>query len=318
MDSLNQKLLAKLQNGFPLTSSPFADLGITLALSENEVIQRIQRLKDDGIVRQISPVIDARKLGYLTTLVAMKVPEARLERCAGILDENPNISHAYEREHSLNLWFTLAIPGTASIEEELKAIADAIPADTIFQLPALKLYKLGAFFGTDFTCEVATGELPQAVELSPEDRAVVNELQQDIPLRTRPFTGMSRRAGMDEERFLKRCRSLLERGIMRRYGAAVNHRKAGYAANAMACWNVPPEETDKIGQYLASLREVSHCYERKTNPVWPYNLFAMIHGKSRQTCQKLAEEASQDFGIEDFLVIFSTRELKKTRIKYLV
>jgi DNA-binding Lrp family transcriptional regulator len=318
LDSFDRKLLARLQNGFPLTSQPFADIGKALALSAAEVIQRIKQLKDNGIIRQISPVFDARSLGYLTTLVAMKVPEDRLERCFHILHENPYISHAYEREHSLNLWFTLAMPGTTSIEEEMKAIADAIPADIVFQLPPLKLYKIGAFFGTDATCKAATGELPQAAEISSDDRTVVNELQQDIPLKTRPFIGMASSAGMDEERFLKRCRSLLERGIMRRYGAAINHRRAGYTANAMACWNVPPDRIDKIGQYLASRREVSHCYERKASMEWPYNLFAMIHGKARETCQELAEEVSKDFGIEDSVVLFSTRELKKTRIKYLV
>lgn len=318
MDSLDQKLLALLQNGFPLTLEPFANLGKILALSEDEVIKRIHQLKDDGVIRQISPVFDARRLGYLTTLVAMRVPEGILERGASILNENPYVSHAYEREHSLNLWFTLAMPGTTGIEEEMTRIADAIPADTIFQLPALKLYKIGAFFGIDGTSKAATGKLSRAAELSPEDRTVVNELQQDIPLKTRPFIGMSSNAGLDEEQFLRQCRSLLERGIMRRYGAAVNHRKAGYTANAMVCWNVPPEKVDEVGQHLASLREVSHCYARKTNPDWPYNLFAMIHGQKEQICREIAGNVSTAYGLQDFLVLFSTRELKKTRIKYLV
>lgn len=318
MDSLDQKLFAMLQNGFPLALEPFADLGEILALSEDEVIKRIHQLKDDGVIRQISPIFDARSLGYLTTLVAMRVPEGILERGASILNENPYVSHAYEREHSLNLWFTLAVPGTAGIEEEMTRIAEAIPAATIFQLPALKLYKIGAFFGTDDTSKAATGELPRAAELSPADKTVINALQQDIPLKTRPFAGMTGNTGMDEERFLRQCRSLLERGIMRRYGAAVNHRKAGYTANAMVCWNVPPEKVDEVGQHLASLREVSHCYERKTNPDWPYNLFALIHGQKEQICREIARNVTTDHGLQDFLALFSTRELKKTRIKYLV
>ncbi|MFC1961659.1 Lrp/AsnC family transcriptional regulator [Chloroflexota bacterium] len=318
LDNLDQNLLAKLQNRFPLTTHPFADMGKTLALSGDEVIQRIQRLKKDGIVRQISPVFDARSLRYVTTLIAMQVPEDRLERCSGILHENPYISHAYEREHSFNVWFTLAMPGTKDIEEETMKIADAVPTDAIFQLPASKLFKIGAFFGTEGTYQATVGELSQAAELSPEDRAVVNELQRDLPLTTRPFIEMSNKLGMHEERFLERCRSLLERGIMRRYGAAVNHWKAGYTANAMVCWRVPSEKVDEIGQHLALLREVSHCYERETSLKWPYNLYAMIHGKARETCRELAEKVSRDFGIEDFLVLFSTRELKKTRIIYRV
>jgi len=316
LNSLDQKLLARLQNGFPLTSEPFADLGKALSLSGDSIIQRIRQFKDDGVIRQISPVFDARSLGYATTLAAMRVPEDRLERCSRILLENDYISHAYERDHPVNIWFTLAMTGPASIEREIKRIADTIPVETVFQLPSLKLYKIGAFFGTDNTCKAATGELTQAVELSPEDRKIINELQQDIPLISRPFVTMSTNTGMDEQQFLNGLRSLLERGLMRRYGAAVNHRKIGYNANAMVCWNVLPESTDKIGRHLASLRQVSHCYERKTNTEWPYNIFAMIHGKARETCLEIVDEVSKDFGLGDFLVLFSTRELKKARIKY--
>jgi DNA-binding Lrp family transcriptional regulator len=315
-DDLDQQILSRLQNGFPLTSHPFVDMGKKLSLSGDEVIQRIQHLKNDGIVRQISPVFDSRSLGYATTLIAMHVPGDKLERCSGILRENPCVSHAYEREHPVNVWFTLAMPGHNGIEEEMKKIADAVPADNVFQLPASKLYKIGAFFGTEGMYQKTTGKLSQAAELSQEDMLVVNELQRDLPLTERPFIEMSRNTGMSEEQFLEQCNSLLERGIMRRYGAAVNHRQAGYTANAMVCWKVPPEKIDKIGQHLALLREVSHCYERGTSFKWPYNLYAMIHGKEKETCQEIAEEISRDFGIEDFLVLFSTRELKKTRIIY--
>ena len=117
-DGLNRKLLSMLQNGFPLIPEPFGKMGKSLMLSEAEVINRIEHFKREGVIRQISPILDARSLGYSTTLVAMKLAEARLERGAQILLENPYISHAYERDHSLNLWFTLAMPGTPSIEAE--------------------------------------------------------------------------------------------------------------------------------------------------------------------------------------------------------
>jgi DNA-binding Lrp family transcriptional regulator len=318
LDDLNRQILARLQNGFPLTSHPFTDMGRTLSLSGDEVMQRIQYLKNEGIVRQISPVFDSRSLGYATTLIAMHVPGDKFERCSGILRKNPYVSHAYEREHPVNIWFTLAVPGHNRIEEEVIKIADAVPADDVFQLPAARLFKIGAFFDTEGMYQKTTGKLPQAAELSPEDKLVVNELQRDLPLSSRPFIEMSGRTGMSEEQFLEQCHSLLERGIMRRYGAAVNHRQVGYTANAMTCWKVPSEKIDKICQHLALLREVSHCYERETSLKWPYNLYAMIHGKERRTCQEIAEEISRNFGIEDFLVLFSTRELKKTRIIYRV
>lgn len=321
-DSVNQRLLARLQNGFPLTAEPFAELGKKLAISQEEVIERIRRFKDEGIIRQISPVFDARRLGYQTTLVAMTVAEDRLEKAARIIQANPYISHGYEREHHYNLWFTLAMPDEEKIEAEMRKIGGAIPAGTIFQLPATRLYKIGAYFGKGIG-EVSSGKttggrLPRAAGLSAGDRVVVNELHRDLPLRASPFAGMAASAGMDEGQFLARCRSLLERGIMRRYGAAVNHRKAGYTANGMACWAVPPGKTEIVGKHLASLREVSHCYERKTNPEWPYNLFAMIHGHTRDTCRDIVNKISAEYGLADFVILFSSRELKKVRIKYLV
>ncbi len=323
MDGVNQKLLVILQNGFPLTAEPFVEMSKSLNISEEEVIDRIEGFKKEGIIRQISPVFDARSLGYRTTLVAMKVPEDRLEKAAQILRENPYISHGYEREHPFNLWFTLSMLGTVSMEVEMRRIGEDIPADTFFQLPAIKLYKIGAYFGTEgmetpSTAKKITGKLPQAAELSTEDRVVVNKLQQDLPLKNSPFTDMVRNTGMDEERFMEQCRSLLERGIMRRYGAAVNHRRAGYTANAMACWNVPADKVDEMGRQLASLREVSHCYERKTNPEWPHNLFAVIHSHSRKICCEIARKVSADSGLQDFAVLFSSRELKKARVKYAV
>ncbi len=323
MDSVNQKLLARLQNGFPLTAEPFRELGRSLEIPEEEVIDRIERFRNEGIIRQISPVFDARSLGYRTTLTAVKVNEDRLEKAAQIIGQNPFISHAYEREHPFNLWFTLALPGAADIDAEMRNIAAAIPAGTIFHLPATKLYKIGAYFGAGDPeakggVKRAPGRLPQAVELSPEARAVINGVQRDLPLTPRPFAGMSEDAGMDEGRFLEQCRFLLERGIMRRYGAAVNHRRVGYTANAMACWAVPEDKADALGKRLASLGEVSHCYERKTSPEWPYNLFAMIHGHERESCQEIARRVSAGHGLNDYVLLFSTRELKKTRIKYQV
>jgi DNA-binding Lrp family transcriptional regulator len=105
---------------------------------------------------------------------------------------------------------------------------------------------------------------------------------------------------------------------MRRFGAAINHKQVGFKANAMACWIVPSDMVDDIGRKLASLREVSHCYERKTNPLWSYNLFAMIHGHTREVCQEIASKISDETGIRGYILLFSTREFKKVRIKYQV
>ena len=325
LDSIDKKLLDLMQTQFPLAAEPYANLGKRLGIDSDEVIHHVEQLKAEGIIRQISPVLDARRLGYQTTLVAMKIDETQLDRAERLIGQHAGISHGYERDHYFNFWFTLAIPFTADIESELEQLTSPIGAEAVFALPAVKVFKIGAYFNMagDRQTTVATVAqprrvLPLKVKLSPADRLVINELQQDLPLIPSPFTAMSARLNMDVEDFLAQCQSLLQRGIMRRFGAAINHRRAGFKANAMTCWVAPSDMLEIIGRKLASLPEVSHCYERKTNPLWQYNLFAMIHGHTREICQEIVSKVSRQTGLTDYVLLYSTKEFKKVRTKYLV
>ena len=315
-----KKLVDLLQSSFPLTMQPYADIGSRLDISEEEVISIIKRLKQEGIIRLIGPVFNTKFLGYKTTLVAMKIDENNMEKAARIIQDHRGISHGYERDNDFNLWITLAVAG--DIEAELAKLAELTGAEQCFSLPAVKLFKLRALFimGTDSE-EKNSGNhkhinYQQECDLSPEDRMIINEIQQDLSLVSHPFAQMSAGLGLDEKEFLSRCTSLLQRSIMRRFGAALNHRKAGFTANAMTCWSVPIDKVDAVGKVLSLQPQVSHCYERKTNPLWQYNIFAMIHGHSKEECRKVAESISSETGITDCVMLFSTREIKKKRIKY--
>jgi DNA-binding Lrp family transcriptional regulator len=159
--------------------------------------------------------------------------------------------------------------------------------------------------------------MPQKMALSDEERNVVNVLQQDLPMTSSPFGPMAQEAGMTAAELLSTCRALIGRGVIRRFGASVNHRKVGYEGNGMACWAVPARSVDHVGQKLAAIEAVSHCYERRTNPSWHHNLFAMFHGRTPDECSLLVEEAAERLGLRDYLLLFSTREIRKTRVKYL-
>lgn len=327
VDAIEPRLVGLLQVGFPLTREPYAALGLRLGISGDEVIRRIQQLKARGIVRQISPVLDGRTLGYQTTLVAMRVEESQLEQAERLIAEHPGVSHGYEREHYFNIWFTLAVPPGAEMDADLQRLSSTAGAEVAFALPAIKLFKIYAYFAIDGDTQSAAGTvahpggiLPEKVELSQTDRLIINELQQDLPLIQSPFSAMSSRLGMEVEDFLVRCQILKQSGIMRRYGAAINHKRAGFTANAMACWIAPDDKVNIAGQKLASIPEVSHCYERKTNPLWRYNLFAVIHGESREACHKIAYKVTQEIGLSknENVLLFSTREFKKARVKYVV
>jgi DNA-binding Lrp family transcriptional regulator len=148
------------------------------------------------------------------------------------------------------------------------------------------------------------------------DREIIRHLQADLPLTTTPFAAVASRVGIGEEELLERIRGLKERGVLRRFGATVSHLKAGIKANVMVAWYVPEDQVDEVGPLMASLREVSHCYERKTNRHWKYNLFTMVHGKSRKQCREVVGRIAEMTGIEDYAYLFTRKEFKKTSPEY--
>lgn len=325
LDDIDKKLVNLVQSRFPLAVEPYNELGLQLGTDRDDVISRIIRLKEIGLIRLIGPVMDARSIGYQTTLVAMRAVSEHQQKAEQVIAEHPGVSHGYERDNYFNLWFTLAIPAKASMEAELRQLTRTIESEAVFLLPAIKLFKIGAYFNmyndNDEMASVVAcsrGTLADEVELSQEDKTVIMKLQQDLPLVPAPFTPMAEQLGMDVEAFLAKCQSLVQRGIVRRVGASINHHRAGYKVNAMVCWVAPSDRVDAVGWRLASLPEVSHCYERKPNALWPYNLFAMIHSRTRGRCNEIVNEMSAEIGLADCVVLFSTREFKKTRVKYLL
>jgi DNA-binding Lrp family transcriptional regulator len=325
IDNVDKNLLTIIQAEFPLSREPFAALELRLNVKHNEVIQRIENLKSRGIIRLIGPVFNPERLGYRTTLVAMKIPVERLDNAEQIISTHPMVSHCYERDHSFNLWFTLAMPVTEDIESEIHKLDSKIKADEILNLPAVRVFKIGAFFNlgrnnSRLSLRAERGNLNTCSDLSRIDQVVINELQQDLPLNEKPFDLMSARLSMDVDKFLSCCQALLQCGIMRRFSASINHNKLGFTANAMSCWNTPTDIIEAAGNKIAKFPEISHCYERQTSPLWPYNLFAMIHAATKETCRALVDRIHSETGLDrnGLVLLFSTKEIKKTRVRYTV
>ncbi|MBN1374535.1 MAG: hypothetical protein JXA01_00110 [Dehalococcoidia bacterium] len=323
INSIESKLLSSMQNGFPLIKEPFYEIGIRLGITETEVIKLTGILKEKGIIRQISPVLDARKIGYQSTLIAMKVPAEKrgvAERC---LFEHSGISHAYERDHEHNIWFTLSLPVKTDMQVEIQKLSDRIEAESTLALPAVRVYKLR----TNFDLEEASQLTDQAskvncmtgdLKLSGVEKKVINILQADLPLTVNPFNGFAGQINLGIDGLLDICYGLVKKGVIRRYGAAINHYKAGYKANAMTCWNVPQDKVESVATGLIPIRQVSHCYERAINPSWRYNFYVMVHANTKNACLDIIKKIHNDSGVNDFVVLFSVKEFKKTRIKYSV
>jgi len=329
LDNLDKHLLNVIQAEFPLSLEPFSALGAQLGMASDEVLHRIDRLKAVGIIRLIGPVLNPRRLGYQTTLVAAEVPLEWLNEAGQIISRHAMVSHCYQRQHHFNLWFTLAMLVTRDIEAEVRKLGNSIKSEVTVNLPAIKIFKIGAYFNigggsSDLSLPVKRGNLSSDAgndnNLSTTDRAVINALQHDMPLYEKPFDMMSAKLSMDPDIFMRHCQNLLERGIIRRFSASVNHKKLGFTANAMACWEVPADAVDTAGKKIATFAEVSHCYERRNNRLWPYNLFAMTHGHNKENCRAVIDKICSETGLNrnETVLLFSTKEIIKTRIHYKV
>jgi len=153
--------------------------------------------------------------------------------------------------------------------------------------------------------------------LSAIDIKIVQELQKNLPLVSRPYQEIATRIGITEEELLDKIRFMKEEGYIRRVGAALRHREVGIAANAMIVLEVPDEECEEVGKVLAAFPEVTHCYQRPTKENWPYSVFAMIHFPTRQECEEMAEKISKEVGEQyPYRLLYSSQELKKTSMKY--
>lgn len=146
MDSKDKELLNFVQDQIPLCARPFRKIGEQLGLGERQVLYRLQHLKNNGYIRRIGGIFNSRKLGYTSTLCAMKVPSERIEEVAAIINTYPGVTHNYIRKHSYNMWFTLIEKSNEAIEATLLDIRRKTHIDAILNLPAEKVFKINVNF----------------------------------------------------------------------------------------------------------------------------------------------------------------------------
>jgi DNA-binding Lrp family transcriptional regulator len=325
LDLIDRKLLNSIQSAFPLVSEPYKALAEELGTSEEEVLQRLGRMKKKRIIRQISAIFDTRRLGYKTSLVAMGFPTEKLHKAALFINRHPGVSHNYGREgHRFNLWFTLAVPPHESLEATVETFAQSTSALEYRILPTIKFFKIGVNFdmvdekGSAFDYNPDNKDWNKVEPTTEFEVQAIREIQEDIPLVSRPFAPLAQRLGITEERLFQMAQDFQQRGIMRRFSAVLHHRRAGFRYNAMSVWKVPPHRSEEVGRILASSPWISHCYERPVFSDWPYSHFGMIHATTKEACERVAKELSEKTGIKDYLLLYSTREYKKARVRYFV
>lgn len=141
-------------------------------------------------------------------------------------------------------------------------------------------------------------------------------MQDDIPITPAPFAEIGAAVGMSEVDVLAKVEEWLTDGTIRRFGAMVRHQRLGYNANAMTAWDVPEGREEEVGRILAASNEVSHCYQRPRADGWNFNLFAMIHAATPEECRRVAAELARQVGIDEYDLLFSSREFKKISMRY--
>ncbi|MHC4295006.1 MAG: siroheme decarboxylase subunit beta [Planctomycetota bacterium] len=324
LDELDEKILSLIQTDFPVSLHPFNVLGERLETGADEILERIARLRSAGVIRRLGAVFDSRSLGYASTLIAGRIPPDRLEEVAEIINRLPGVTHNYRREHAYNLWFTL----TGRSERELSGIIDDLKRQTgieeFFSLPALGVYKIRVNFQVGGKkCDSLVGpnrpidpKSTKGVELDDDQKQLVRFLQEDIPAVANPFEELARQLNWSAERVVSQIEEWVAVGVIRRFGAVVRHRRLGFTANGMVVFNVPPDRIDDVGAQIAKRPEVSHCYHRPSPPAFPYNLYAMFHGRSVDQVRSIVTQLADDLALSEYEVLFSTAEYEKTSMKY--
>ena len=331
LDVVDRNLLNIIQAQFLLVEEPFAYIGRELGIAETEGIDRIEALKDRNVVRQISAIFDTRRLGYKTTLVAMRLAEDRLEAGAHVINEHPGVSHNYARNGHFNLWFTLAVPPNESLEDTVVEMVKRTKVEAFRLMPTIKFFKIGVnfdmikeegastkYYSPDGYNLTDVENWNKAESLTNFEIAVIRELQEDVPLISKPFTPMAERLGIPLQALFNATESFQQRGLMRRFSAVLHHRRAGFKSNAMAVWKVPSERAVEVGNIMAQSKWVTHCYERPTFPDWQYTHFTMIHATSQEQFEVVVREISEATSISKYQLLYGTREYKKTRVRYFV
>ena len=325
MDKMDTEILNVIQWEFPLVVRPFDAIAEQFGITSDEVKSRLTKLKHIGDLRQLSAIFDTRKLGYTSSLVAMEIESEKLERIAHQINKHPGVSHNYEREHQFNLWFTLAVPPGVDLKNELSKFSKLDGIKKVRMLPTLQLFKIGVKLDMvdEKKHEIKPSEEKKKIvdeKFTPteEDKEFIRQLQKDIEIVDQPFLTPAQNLGISEEEVFEKLHAYENIGVMRRFAAILRHREAGFTANGMIVWKVPEKRIKDVGEKLGAFPQVSHCYERPVYPDWPYNVFSMIHCKSFDEAGQMAKDIQKQIDVQEYKILFSSREFKKTRVEYFV
>jgi DNA-binding Lrp family transcriptional regulator len=335
-DRVDRAIVNAFQGGFPVVERPFEpaaaalrDRGVDVRAAD--LLARVREMDETGAISRFGALVNAEEIGGAATLVAMHAPPERFDEVAEQVNAFREVAHNYEREHPhLNMWFVVSVADPDDVERVLADI-EAETGQATYNMPKLREFHVGAKFLLD-------GPIPEGdVDLShlgpevtptdrdtitPDERDLVLEIQGGLPVTATPYADVAAAIDKPTEWVLETIKRFNEEGKVRRVGLIPNHYALGYTENGMTVWNVPDDLVDEVGPAVASLDFVTHCYRRPRHEgIWPYNFFAMTHGRSEGESEQRIREVRDVMGEywdvmdDDWDSLFSTRILKKTGIR---
>lgn len=344
LSTLDRAILNAFQGGFPVVERPFDPAAAALRergveVTGPELCERVRELDESGVLSRFGALVNAEEIGGSASLVAMHAPEDRYDEVAETVNDFTAVAHNYEREHPhLNMWFVVSVAdhpdpdkdGADRVAEVLAEIEAATGQET-YNLPKIQEFHVGAKFLLDGPVpdgDVDLSDLGPAVEpseretLTPAERDLVVAIQGGLPITETPYADVAEAVGAETDWVVETIKRFDAEGKVRRVGVIPNHYALGYTENGMTVWNVPDDVLDEVGPAVADLEFVTHCYERPRHEgVWPYNFFAMTHGRSEAESDRRVQQVKDvmddywDVSDEDWDTLFSTRILKKTGIR---
>jgi DNA-binding Lrp family transcriptional regulator len=333
---LERAVVNAFQGGFPVVERPFEPAAAALtergvAVTAEELLAAVRELDDRGVLSRFGALVNAEAIGGTATLVATHAPADRFDEVVEAINDRREVAHNYEREHPhLNVWFVVSVGDPDRVEEVLAEI-EAETGQPTYNLPKIREFHVGAKFLLDGPVpdgDVDLSDLGPAVEpsgrttLSPRERDLVVEIQGGLPVTATPYADVAAALGEPTAWVVETIKRFEREGKVRRVGVVPNHYALGYTENGMTVWDVPDEAVDEVGPAVAALPFVTHCYERPRHEgVWPYNLFAMTHGRTEAESDERVEQVRSvvadhcALGADDWDTLFSTQILKKTGIR---
>lgn len=314
------QLLNDYQRNFPLTKTPFLDLAEKLGRHEDWVLGQLTSWQEMGVLSRLGPVFRPQALGA-STLAAVQVKEEDLEPVAQFINSFSEVNHNYLREADINLWFVVTAPTEARLQEVLLAIGERAGSPV---LDCRLQYEFRIDLGFSLNPNDPAPEFVEQKALGPASLAEIEQqlcrlIQKGLPLVSRPYAQVAQKLQLTETQVVEKIQFLCDQGVIRRFGLVLRHRPLGFSKNAMTVWQLPEDQVQRVGRALTQYSCVTLCYQRKSHSDWPYNLYCMIHGKSRPEVEAQVNQIVEELHLETYpsQVLFSTKAFKQRGARYL-